>query len=156
MMKRLLIASVSSLFLITAAVAQQPAPTQVAQAAGEDQALPKGFKVTPVLKSSHTASNMPVEYPKTGKAEIVSVIGELEPGGRTALHQHPVPVFVYVLEGTLTVQAQGGQPREYKAGQAFVEDVNHWHQALNKGGTPVKILVVFAGEQGKPTTINAK
>ncbi len=155
-MKRLLIASVSSLSLITAAAAQQSAPAQMAQAAGEDQALPKGFKITPVLKSSQTASNMPVEYPKTGKAEIVSVIGELETGGRTALHQHPVPVFVYVLEGTLTVQAQGGQPREYKAGQAFIEDVNHWHQAFNKGGTPVKILVVFAGEQGKPTSVNAK
>ena len=159
MMKRLLIAgivSVSSLSLITAAAAQQPAPKQVAQAAGEDQALPKGFKTTPVLKASQTASNMPLEYPKTGKAEIVSVIGELEPGGRTSLHQHPVPVFVYVLEGTITVEAQGGQPRDYKAGQAYIEDVNHWHQAMNKGGTPVKLLIIFAGEQGKPTTINAK
>ena len=156
MLKHLLIASVSSLSLITAAGAQQPARAQVAQAAGEDQALPKGFKITPVLKSSQTANNMPVEYPKTGKAEIVSVIGQLETGGRTTLHQHPVPVFVYVLEGTLTVQAQGGEPREYKAGQAYIEDVNHWHQAFNKGGTPVKILVVFAGEQGKPTSINAK
>jgi hypothetical protein len=26
----------------------------------------------------------------------------------------------------------------------------------NKGGEPVKILVVFMGEEGKPTTINAK
>lgn len=155
-MKRLVIASVSILFLITAAVAQQPNPVQLAQASGDDQALPKGFKVTPVLKSGQTASKMPVEYPKTGKAEIVSVIGELEPGGRTALHQHPVPVFVYVLEGTLTVQAQGGQPREYAGGQAFVEDVNHWHQAFNKGSAPVKILVVFVGEEGKPTSVNAK
>ncbi len=142
-MKRLVIVSVSSLVLLTAAVAQQPA----------DQALPKGFKVTPVLKSSQTASNMPLAYPG-GKAEMVSVIGELEPGGRTALHQHPVPVFVYVMEGTLTVQAEGGQPREYRQGQAFLEDVNHWHQAFNKTGAPVKLLVVFTGEQGKPTTIN--
>ena len=146
-MKRLVIASLSILFLVTAVAAQQSSP---------DQALPQGFKVTPVLKSGQTASKMPIEYPKTGKAEIVSVIGELEPGGRTALHQHPIPVFVYVLEGTLTVQAQGGQPREYAAGQAFVEDVNHWHQAFNKGSTPVKILVVFAGEEGKPTSVNAK
>ena len=75
---------------------------------------------------------------------------------RTARHQHPVPVFVYVLEGTLTVQADGGQPREYKPGQAYMEDINHWHQAFNKGTTPVKILVVFMGEEGKPTTINAR
>jgi quercetin dioxygenase-like cupin family protein len=109
-----------------------------------------------VLKTTQTASNMKIEFPKAGQAEVVSVIGELEPGGRTSKHQHPVPVFVYVLEGTITVQAEGGQPREYKAGQAFAEDVNHWHQAFNKTSSPAKVLVVFMGEQGKPTTINAK
>jgi quercetin dioxygenase-like cupin family protein len=155
-MKRLVIASVSILVLVTAATARQPQPIQLAQAPAGEQALPKGFQVTPVLKSSQTASRMPLEYPKTGKAEIVSVVGVLEPGGRTALHQHPVPVYVYVLEGTLTVQAQGGEPREYKPGEAFLEDVNHWHQAFNKGSAPVKILVVFVGEEGKPTSVNAK
>jgi hypothetical protein len=37
-----------------------------------------------------------------------------------------------------------------------LEDINHWHQAFNKGTTPVKILVVFMGEEGKPTSINAQ
>jgi quercetin dioxygenase-like cupin family protein len=143
-MKRIALVSLASLCLVVTAAAQ------------DDQALPKGFKTTPVIKGTQTASNMKLEYPRTGQAEIVSVIGELEPGGRTALHQHPVPVFVYVLEGTITVQAEGGQPREYPAGKAFIEDVNHSHQALNKGTAPAKILVVFMGEEGKPTTINAK
>jgi quercetin dioxygenase-like cupin family protein len=128
----------------------------VAVIAQDDQALPKGFKTTPVIKGTQTASNMKLEYPRAGQAEIISVVGELEPGGRTARHQHPVPTFVYVLEGTITVQAEGGQPREYPAGKAFIEDVNHWHQAMNKGTAPAKILVVFMGEEGKPTTINAK
>lgn len=147
-MKHAMIATLTSLVLVTAGTAQQPT-------AG-DQALPKGFKTTPVLKSVQTASNRKLEYAKATQAEIVSVIGELEPGGRTSRHQHPVPVFVYVLEGTLTVQADGGQPREYAPGKAFMEDINHWHQAFNKGTAPVKILVVFMGEEGKPTTINAK
>jgi hypothetical protein len=38
------------------------------------------------------------------------------------------------------VQADGGEPREYAPGKAFVEE----------------ILVVFMGEEGKPTTINAQ
>ena len=147
-MKRFVIVTLASLALVTAGTAQQPA--------GNEQALPKGFKTTPVLKSVQTASRMKIEYPKAVRAEVVSVIGELEPGGRTSRHQHPVPVFVYVLEGTLTVQADGGQPREYTSGKAFIEDMNHWHQAFNKGTAPVRILVVFMGEEGKPTTINAK
>ena len=153
MMKRIVIASLTALMLGTLPTAHE-ANRVLAQA--DDPALPKAFKATPLLKTTQTASKMPIEYPKVGKAEIVSVVAELEPGGRTALHQHPVPVFVYVLDGTLTVQAQGGEPREYRPGQAFIEDVNHWHQAFNRGSTPVKILVVFTGEEGKPTTINAK
>ena len=147
-MKHVVIMTLASLLLVTAGTAQQSTTG--------DQALPKGFKTTPVLKSVQTASNMKIEYARAGQAEVVSVIGELEAGGRTSRHQHPVPVFVYVLEGTLTVQADGGQPREYAAGKAFIEDMNHWHQAFNKGSAPVKILVVFMGEEGRPTTINAQ
>lgn len=147
-MKRSLLTGLCTILVIGVAVAQQPK--------SDDSALPKGFKTTPVLKSGMTAANKPIEYPKTGKPEIISVIGDLEPGGRTALHQHPVPVYVYVLEGTLTVQAQGMEARDYKPGQAFLEDVNLWHQAFNKGSTQTKILVVFVGEEGKPTTIAAK
>jgi quercetin dioxygenase-like cupin family protein len=148
MMRHLLIATLTSLVLVTAGTAQQSAT--------DNQALPKGFRTTPVLKSVQTASNTKIRYAKSGQAEVVSVIGELEPGGRTSRHQHPVPVFVYILEGTLTVQADGGAPREYASGQAFLEDINHWHQAFNKGTAPVKILVVFMGEEGKPTSVNAQ
>jgi len=146
LLKHVAVLGFASLVVATAGTAQQSA----------GDALPKGFKTTPVLKSTQTASNMKIEYVKSGQAEVVSVIGELEPGGQTARHQHPVPVFVYVLEGTITVQADGGTPREYTPGKAFIEDVNHWHQAFNKGTTPAKILVVFMGEEGKPTTINAQ
>lgn len=145
-MKRLILVGIAGLFVAGSAVAQTSG----------NEALPQGFKVTPVLKSGVTAGNTKIMYPQTDKPEIVSVIGELEPGGRTALHQHPVPVFVYVLEGVIIVQAQGGQAREYKAGQGYIEDFNHLHQAFNKGSAPVKILVVFAGEEGKPTTVNAQ
>ena len=146
MMKHVAILGLASLVVATAGTAQQ---------SGSD-ALPKGFKTTPVLKSTQTANNMKIQYVQSGQAEVVSVIGELEAGGQTARHQHPVPVFVYILEGTITVQADGGQPREYTPGKAFMEDVNHWHQAFNKGTTPAKILVVFMGEEGKPTTVNAQ
>jgi len=154
-MRRVLCSGLSILLVIGLALLQQSGTAPVAQAQGPD-ALPKGFKTTAVLKSGMTASKQPIAYPKTAKPEIISVIGELEPGGRTALHQHPVPVYVYVLQGTLTVQAQGHEPREYKPGQAFLEDVNIWHQAFNKSTTPSKILVVFLGEEGKPTTVAAK
>ena len=79
----------------------------------------------------------------------------MQPGGRTARHQHPVPVYVYVLEGELQVQTDGKEPRQYKTGEAFLESVNTWHQAYNKGSIPTRILVVFVGQEGMPSTVNA-
>jgi len=139
-----------------AAQPQHPAGQQAHPAGGEaDQALPSGFKAEPVLKESTTADGDPLQLPG-GTAEIISVIGTLDPGGRTARHQHPVPVYVYVLEGEIEVQTEGGEPRQYKQGDAFLESMNKWHQAFNKGQSPTKILVVFIGEQGKPTTVTSQ
>ena len=118
----------------------------------DDSALPQGFEAQPVLKSTTTADGDPIQF-ATGKPEIVSVVGTLAPKGRTALHQHPVPVFVYVLEGTLIHKTEGGEARTYEAGQAFLEDVNVMHQASNESDKPAKIIVVFMGEEGKPTTV---
>ena len=125
-----------------------------ASLSAQDSPLPKGFEATPLLKSGETASGHKLQYPQTNAPEIVSVTATIAPGGQTALHQHPVPVFVYILEGELTVKAQGGEARTYKAGDAFLEDVNHWHQGFNQTQQTGKILVVFMGEKGKPTTIS--
>jgi quercetin dioxygenase-like cupin family protein len=128
----------------------------VAGALAQEDALPSGFDAQPVLKTGKTADGDPLRLPQTEKPEIVSVIGTLQSGGRTARHQHPVPVYVYVLEGELEVQTEGGEPRHYTTGEAFMESVDRWHQAFNKGDTITRILVVFLGEEGKPTTIASK
>jgi quercetin dioxygenase-like cupin family protein len=121
----------------------------------QQDALPVGFASEPVLKTTVTRDNEPIVYP-TGAPEIISVIGTLEPDGRTALHEHPVPVYVFVLEGEVELQTEGGEPHRYKAGEAFIEAQNRKHQAFNVAQTPTKLLVVFVGEEGKPTTVAAQ
>ena len=73
------------------------------------------------------------------QAEVVSVIGELEPGGRTARHQHPVPVFVYVLEGTLTF-FWGSEKKEAVAGSFIYQPRGTPHGLCVEGATPARIL----------------
>jgi quercetin dioxygenase-like cupin family protein len=139
----------------TTAIAIAMASAAVAQHHSASDALPTGFETKPVLKSTKTADGDPLQFPSGGTPEIVSVIGTLQPGGRTARHQHPIPVYVYVLEGELQVQTDDKEPRHYRTGDAFLESVNTWHQAYNKGSTPARILVVFVGEEGRPSTVNA-
>jgi quercetin dioxygenase-like cupin family protein len=127
-----------------------------AQHADQHSALPSGFETTPLLKSGKTADGDALQYPKTEKPEIVAVTGTIQPGGRTPLHQHPIPVFVHVMDGELEVQTEGKEPRGYKTGDSFIESMNRSHQVFNKGNSPARILVVFVGEEGKPTTILPK
>lgn len=135
-------------WLATTALLVLPFSTAYSQ----DSALPQGFTTEPVLKATTTADGDALQFP-SGTPEIVSVIGTIEPGGQTARHQHPVPVYVYVLEGELEVRPDEGEARTYKAGDAFMESVNHWHQAFNTGDGPAKILVVFIGQEGEKTTV---
>ena len=129
---------------------------QQQQQTGEDAALPQGFETTPVLRTGATRDGEPIAYPQTDRPEIVSVIGTIEPGGRTPLHEHPVPTYVYILEGEVELQTAGGEPHRYKAGEAYIEALNSKHQLFNNRDAPAKVLVVFVGDEGQPTTIAAQ
>lgn len=141
------IAALALALIASVAWAQTP-PTGAAS-----DALPAGFESKPVIKSGKTRDGDPFAYPRTEKPELISVLGTVQPGGRTPLHTHPNPTFVYVLEGEVELQTEGGQPQQYKTGEAWIESVNKKHQLFNKTSAPARILVVFVGEEGKPTTM---
>jgi quercetin dioxygenase-like cupin family protein len=124
-------------------------------ALGQGDALPKGFKTEPLLKTGETRDGDSLHYPK-GKPQITSVVGTIEPGGRTPLHQHPVPAYVYILEGQVELRTAGRDPRVFRRGEAYIEALNRDHQLFNAGDAPAKVLVVFVGEDGSPTTVAAK
>ena len=126
--------------------------SSIGVAHGEESALPAGFTTEALLKTSATRDEDRIVYP-SGTPQIISVIGTMEKDGRTALHEHPVPVFVYVLEGEIELRSENGEPQRYKAGQAFIESLDKKHQAHNVADKASKILVVFVGEDGKPTTV---
>ena len=111
-----------------------------------------GMKATTVLQTTTTASGQPLQFPQS-RSQFTGVVIELAPGGEVGRHMHPAPNFVYVLEGEITIEAEGHPARTYSAGQSFAESVNHWHNGFNRGSAPLKILVVFAGEEGKPVTV---
>lgn len=120
--------------------------------AGGAWAQAVGVRSTTLLQASTTPSGQPIEFPLLRNQFSASLV-EIAPGGQVGRHMHPVPVMVYILEGELTVETEGQQPRIYKAGQAALEVVNTWHNGLNRGSVPLKFLAIFAGEEGKPVTI---
>ena len=111
------------------------------------------FSATPILQSGTTVGGASIAYPKTDRAELTALRLDIGPGGETGRHLHPYPTLVYVVEGAIEVEVDGGPVRSYKAGDSFLMVVNTWTNAKNNGTVPAKVLVVFVGVQGKPNML---
>jgi len=111
------------------------------------------FSTTPILQSGATVGGASIAYPKSDSAELSLVRLDIGPGGETGRHMHPYPTLVYVLEGAIEVEMDGGIVHSYKVGDSFLMVVNTWTNAKNSGTMPAKVLVVFVGVHGKPNLV---
>ena len=106
-----------------------------------------------LTRTTTNAVSDPITYPE-GTSEVFVEIGTFEKDGQTSLHQHPVPIVVYVMEGELEVRVDGADPIRMMPGQAFVEPQNRNMQAFNVADGPAKLLVVTMGAEGQPTAVD--
>lgn len=109
-------------------------------------------KVTPLLKTTTSWDGTPIQYP-AGRPEITGIMIEVAPGGETSWHEHPVPSFGMLLEGELEVTLPDGRKKLIKPGEALAEVTGTPHNGRNVGKVPVKLVVFYAGEVGKPVTV---
>ena len=71
-------------------------------------------------------------------------------------HMHPGPVFVYVLEGELTVEL-ASETKTFKAGELYAEDINAAMVGKNLSTTDdLELLVFQVGDIGKPMMLKVK
>ena len=71
-------------------------------------------------------------------------------------HMHPGPVFVYVLEGELTIELADGT-KTFAAGELYAEEINAAMIGKNLSGTDdLKLLIFQVGDIGKPMMIKVE
>ncbi len=109
-------------------------------------------RVVPLVATSKTIVGEPISYP-LGAAKITSAIVTLRPGESTGVHKHGVPTYGYVLSGAVTVDYGTHGKRTYRAGAAFMEAIDVWHDGTNDGLAPCRILVVFMGADGSANVV---
>ena len=111
-----------------------------------------GLTLKTIIQTETTMIGQPIRFPQTD-AQLTAVIAEVAPGGQVGRHLHPVPLFVYILEGTLTIDMEQHGTHAFKAGDGLAEIVNAWHNGRNLGDKPCRFLIVFAGQKGTPNLI---
>ena len=87
--------------------------------------------------------------------EGLMVTVEFPPGVAGATHRHNAHTFVYVLEGSVYMQVEGGERKLLQVGETFYETPADIHTVgMNASDTePAKILVFFVKQQGEPVSI---
>jgi quercetin dioxygenase-like cupin family protein len=92
--------------------------------------------------------------PRIGSSEeeVTIITVDYPPGGQSGAHAHSGPVFVYILEGEVESQIEGGSPKIYKKGETFFESPGKVHQlSRNVSKTrPAKLLAFLLTKQDQP------
>jgi len=80
---------------------------------------------------------------------------EYAPGYVGAPHRHPGHLFIYVLEGSVEMQMEGGERRTLKPGDTFYENPRDTHGVgRNVSKTePAKLLIFFLMDQNAPLVL---
>ena len=100
-----------------------------------------------IISTSQTGMGNEIVYP-SGKAMITAFEFTVPVGGPVVAHTHSFPVLIMIQQGEIEL-TQGGKSYNYKAGDAFVEDVGVVHESKNIGNVPVKAIVVAIGVEGQ-------
>src|ERR1700752_705897 len=94
-----------------------------------------------------------------GKEGLMITV-EYPPGSSDPVHRHNAYGFIYVLEGSIVMQVEGGKEVTLTAGQTFYEGPDDVHVVgRNASKTePAKFIVFLVKDKGAPvlTPVNEK
>ena len=101
-----------------------------------------------------TAPGAPLNFDAKTKTSVDIVVRthDYAPGGSTGWHTHPGPVFITVLQGSVTFYERDDPtctPKVVYAGEGYV-DTGHGHYGRNEGGQPAKDVTVILAPVGQP------
>jgi len=116
----------------------------------------KNVEVTKLITSTTASNGQPLNYLQTANPEVTALIVSVPPGGSTGWHQHPVPVYAYMLDGTLNVEIKGGKTYVFKKGDAILEVMNTLHNGYNSGLEHATLVVFYTGAVGVPNVVKEK
>ncbi len=113
-------------------------PVGVARAAGTG----------PVTEAS---VGFPVAVPPSTPFDEVQLVLEFPPGAGVPLHHHGGNGYITMLDGELTLTANG-VTTIYRAGDSFVEYPDGHYKGGNTADTPARLLVTYLVPKGEPVT----
>ena len=90
--------------------------------------------------------------------EAVMLTVEYAPGASSTKHRHNANTFVYVLEGSIVMQVEGGKEVTLGPGQTFYESPTDVHTVSKNASNsqPAKFLVFFVKDKDASALVPVK
>jgi quercetin dioxygenase-like cupin family protein len=107
-----------------------------------------------IVRRTSNTWNKPFHFPAK-IPEVTASIIEYPPETEGVRHTSPYARYIYVLEGTLTLDLDGRGPIDFVAG-SFILSGSTWLTPKNKGMVPVKVLVIDQTEAGESNSVLEK
>jgi len=113
---------------------------------------------TSMAQAADVKPLMSKDLPEISGKEVVMITVEKAPGGSDPIHRHNAHGFIYVLEGSIVMQVDGGKEVTLTPGQTFYEGPSDVHVVgRNPSSTePVKFLVFLVKDKGAPVLVPVK
>jgi quercetin dioxygenase-like cupin family protein len=111
-----------------------------------------------IAQDAKVTSLMSKPLPDIPGKELLMIEVEYPPGSSDPVHRHNAQALVYVLEGSVVMGVNGGQPVTLTAGQTFYEGPNDIHTVgRNASNTmPAKFLVFLLKDKDAPVLVPVK
>jgi len=110
------------------------------------------IKVTKLTETDSSWEKTKIIYPN-GDSKITALLVEMQPKAKMKMHHHEVPSFGYILEGTIRVQSESGDIKNFSKGDVVIEMINIKHSGINPGDTITKFVVFYMGTKNLKNTI---
>jgi len=110
------------------------------------------IKVTKLTETDSSWEKTKIIYPN-GDSKITALLVEMQPKAKMKMHHHEVPSFGYILEGTIRVQSESGDIKNFSKGDVVIEMINIKHFGINPGDTITKFVVFYMGTRNLKNTI---
>lgn len=110
------------------------------------------IKVTKLIETDSSWEKTKIIYPK-GDTKITALLVEMQPKAKMKMHHHEVPSFGYILEGTIRVQSESGDIKNFSKGDVVIEMINKKHSGVNPGDSVTKFIVFYMGTEDLKNTI---
>lgn len=116
------------------------------------------FAVPSVAQNARVTPLLTKELIGVSGKEGVMLTVEYPPGASSSKHRHNAHTFVYVLEGSIVMQVDGGKEVTLGPGQTFYESPDDVHTVSKNASDskPAKFLVFFVKDKGAPASIPVK